>query len=101
MFIIKTLPGEKGGVFLPPSFMSFGAAASADMTTDESGSYHRSQTLLALIITNCHKLRQVSSVPTCWSLFLEMAQNYMSVQSIFKGCKPYGRADCYFIKSKR
>lgn len=50
--IIKALPGEKGGVFLPPSFMSFGPAAFTDMSIDESGSYHQSQTLLPLSANN-------------------------------------------------
>lgn len=46
--IIKALPREKGGVFLPPGFISFGAAACTDVTIDRSGSYHQSQTLLPL-----------------------------------------------------
>lgn len=56
--------------------MSFGAAASTDVATEEGGSY-QSQPLFPLSSNNnlSYKLGQVSSAPTRWSPFLEMEQN--------------------------
>lgn len=98
--IVEVLPGEKGGVCLPPGYMFLELLPA--QTIDRSESYHQSQTLLPLSTNNnFYKLRQVPSAPTHCSLFLETPRNSVSMQNIFKGWKWYIKAGCYSIIRKR